>query len=136
MTTKRPRVIHWIALSIVALLSQTAASEAPEATRPTRLMLGGTWSCGQWVTARRYHRSLSMEGWVIGYLSGLNFAFDASGYNDILANLDPPSAYLWIDTWCNAHPLDDVATAANHLADETSERAGLKGSKAAPKKQQ
>jgi hypothetical protein len=112
-----------IASQVVAVSLNFGAT----ATAPAISVLGGQWSCGVWLNARSMHRSQFMEGWVAGYLSGLNFAFDKLGFNDTLRNVDTFSAYAWIDSWCKAHPLDDVAKAANDLADEVATRAGKAG---------
>jgi hypothetical protein len=89
-------------------------------------MFGGNWSCGVWLNARSVHRSQYMEGWVAGYLSAANWAAEIKGFSDILIGTDDLSAYVWIDSWCKAHPLDDVRTAANGLADYQMDKRGKK----------
>jgi hypothetical protein len=69
-------------------------------------------------------QSQFLEGWVAGYLSGVNVGYGAVGFRDALATTDALSAYIWVDTWCRAHPLDNVLKAANSLAEEVSKRAG------------
>jgi hypothetical protein len=114
------------ALAAAAAISAVSLLIAP-ATATT--MFGGEWTCGVWLNARAKRQSQYMEGWVAGYLSGTNVAYDALGFRDTLANADALSAYVWIDSWCKANPLDNVLKAANGLAEEASERAGRASSK-------
>jgi hypothetical protein len=106
------------------LALQLVAASLSMSSAASVTMFEGQWTCGVWLNARSMHRNQHMEGWVAGYLSGLSVAYDALGFKDTLRNTDALSAYVWIDSWCKAHPLDDVATAANGFAEEASARAG------------
>jgi hypothetical protein len=113
-----------VSLKTAATVVVIALSLPPIAPATTITMFGGEWTCGVWLTARANHQSQFLEGWVAGYLSGVNVGYGAVGFRDALATTDALSAYIWVDTWCRAHPLDNVLKAANSLAEEVSKRAG------------
>jgi hypothetical protein len=91
----------------------------------------GNKSCGSWTEARRAHNSTAdiFEGWVAGYLSGSNSIIASSPALgiDILkeasAQGDAQGLWAWIDNYCQAHPLNSTATAANALGSELIRRA-------------
>ena len=69
------------------------------------------------------------EGWVAGFLSGANSILAGSEYHiDTLehasAETDVQGLWAWIDNYCQAHPLDAVAQAADALGGELIRRAG------------
>jgi hypothetical protein len=73
-------------------------------------------SCGSWVQERQVRDwpSVANELWLVGFLSGL-----AVGSNhEILAGKDNPSLFLWVDNYCRANPLKEVADAGFALATE------------------
>ena len=80
-------------------------------------------SCGTWVAERGEPgpKLWQREARVVGFLSGM--AEMQSG-SDFLQGLDPNAVYIWLDNHCRAHPLDNVATALNKLADERGVKRG------------
>jgi hypothetical protein len=74
----------------------------------------GSPDCGQWIAEKTPMRS----GWLMGYLTGLNWLHDMVGNNpkdplDALNSAD--QAYLWMDNWCKANPLKKVTTGGVEL---------------------
>jgi hypothetical protein len=92
----------------------------------------GNKSCGSWIEARRSSNATanSFEGWVAGFLSGSNsvIASNPALGIDILekvsAQSDAQGLWAWIDNYCQTHPLNSVATAADALGGELIRRAG------------
>lgn len=70
----------------------------------------GIPDCGQWVN----QHSLYQKAWLAGFLSGL--ASMDSGNADVLDRLSSiDQAYLWMDNWCHANPLRNIANGGNLL---------------------
>lgn len=82
----------------------------------------GVPSCGDWVENRALNNVLGVanEFWLLGYLSGL-----AVGSNrDFIKGTDNPSLFLWVDNFCRASPLKDVADAGSQLLRELTRQKG------------
>ena len=78
----------------------------------------GTNSCGSWTAARRTPTQIQAvldETWVQGFLSGVGSIGISQGFNP-LNGTDPDGVWAWIDSYCGAHPLDDIAVAAAAFA--------------------
>ena len=67
------------------------------------------------------------EGWVGGFLTGSNFVLSNSPPNiDIFARAtDAQGLWAWVDNYCQSHPLESVATAADALGGELIRRGVL-----------
>lgn len=88
------------------------------------LVGSGLVSCGTWTADRRaYERpgpathssqsELQDAAWVVGFLSGIGFMGELSNNGaDPLDNVDAEGVWAWIDNYCQAHPIDNIATAA------------------------
>jgi hypothetical protein len=85
-------------------------------------------SCGTWTA---YRRSTTLdetlgraksEGFVVGFLSGLNALKNVP---EILSGLDEGALYAWMDNHCAAHPLEAIPEAATILANELLKKASL-----------
>lgn len=68
-------------------------------------------SCGTWTHARRNQQSILYEEWVFGFLSGVGSTNVDTGLNH-LHGLDGGAVSAWIDSYCQVHPLEDIAAAA------------------------
>lgn len=79
-------------------------------------------SCGYWSEQRRQTtgRSQMWEGWILGFISGLN-VFGANNGN-VAPGLQADGLLGWIDQYCSAHPLDRVTLAGFKLVDELKRR--------------
>jgi hypothetical protein len=114
-------------LLIGALLAGMSLASAQE---PMATTLGvGNRSCGSWIEARRSVGLLPdvYEGWIAGYLSGSNAIISYEYHTDDLAQAqkqtDARGLYAWIDNYCQAHPLNSIAQAADALSGELIQRA-------------
>jgi hypothetical protein len=97
-----------VAVLIVATGAEASAQEA-------RLVVGsGNNSGGAWTQARQARspkQGLNAQ-WVAGYLSGANM--EETG-PEALRGIDFEGMVAWIDNYCQANPLEFVATAAFSL---------------------
>ncbi len=96
-----------ILMGCLLLISNAAAAEASGHASP---------SCGEWVAHREKSDTLALGNayWLQGYLSGLAMG---SG-KDILAGMENSTVNGWMDKYCQANPLKNVAGGANALAAE------------------
>jgi hypothetical protein len=99
---------------MILVLAILGAATAAKAGSP--MIIGaGTLSCGQWLTDRQgLHSAQDIEAWITGYLSGFGVYVL---HGDITRGSDNGPLFGWIDDYCHAHPLDDVAVATDHLID-------------------
>ncbi|MEM5382732.1 hypothetical protein VSR68_03890 [Paraburkholderia phymatum] len=96
---------RWLGVLVIS-----SAVNCPGAAHATTAM--SVPSCGQWI-ARKNSSSdkATSESWLLGYLSGL-----ATGTRvDILRDTDYDSLMVWMDNYCNAHPLERVSGGAAQL---------------------
>lgn len=80
----------------------------------------GAASCGEWVAQRKRADTLALANanWLIGYLSGLG----AGSGRNILGGRDNAAVLSWMDRYCRAHPLKDVAAGGSALMEEAAGR--------------
>ena len=92
-----------------------------------RVLGAGTQSCGDWTSTQgssefvNQMTHLAMIQWMNGYLTAMQQAMP-----HIVAQIrstDMSGMTGWIDQWCAAHPLDNVAGATQALVGELSARA-------------
>jgi hypothetical protein len=95
-------------LLLTVLLATTLSNQTWSATAI------GVIDCGQWVQDQsKTQQRISDRSWLIGFLSGLN-------QNDFYKNaFDKVSSaqqvYLWMDNYCKANPLQNVADGGEML---------------------
>jgi hypothetical protein len=82
----------------------------------------GGQSCGVWVDARKRNEARSQGNWVLGYFSALNLWGVIGRDNDALKNVDANAIYHWLDNYCQANPLETIASAVGNLARELDRR--------------
>jgi hypothetical protein len=104
---------------MIVLAAMLLAGEAGAGT--IQVWGAGTVSCGTWATERRRDSFLSIDEftWVQGYVTGLNSGLPStdSNYGQVGVQLDPDAAKVWLDNYCQAHPLESLARAADSLYD-------------------
>jgi hypothetical protein len=79
----------------------------------------GLSSCGTWTTDRRNpsaQLALMDASWISGFLSGIGYV--GEGGADPLKGMDANGVAAWVDNFCRAHPIDDIATAAEAFVRE------------------
>ena len=96
-----------ITLATILLVMTQGANSQPSDKKLTVTLFGNGGDCSQWL--QRPNKT-----WLIAYLSGLNYgSMNASITNkDALKGLSPGQIYLWMDNYCKANPLEDVAVGA------------------------
>ncbi|MGA8195347.1 MAG: hypothetical protein WB902_18475 [Acetobacteraceae bacterium] len=107
------------AFVFVALMVGSVQTEADQAGPDTMLnrspdaaytAIGkGTDSCGNWTAARHELQASGVEQWFLGFLSGVGF--DAVDGTDPLKRQDADGVWRWLDSYCQAHPLDRITRA-------------------------
>jgi hypothetical protein len=120
-----------IRITLLALALFFAGAIETRAQSVTTLGFGNK-SCGSWVEARRANNATAniFEGWLAGFLSGSNSIIAANPalgvdiLKEVSAQSDAQGLWAWIDNYCQIHPLNSVATAADALASELMRRAG------------
>jgi hypothetical protein len=102
------------ALLALSLARPIWPDQAPESYQ----ILGpGVGTCGSWTEVRRAGGAPQQvaSAWVLGYLTAYNEFVAADG--NVAAGADPDRVLAWIDNYCRAHPLDNLALAARSLVD-------------------
>ena len=83
----------------------------------------GAPDCGQWVKGG-YLTKQQHNGWLMGLLTGINFAHWSMTNEDPLSALSSAEqAFAWMDNFCKANPLSNVLFGAATLMIELSEKA-------------
>jgi hypothetical protein len=57
--------------------------------------------------------AISDENWVTGFLSGVGFVGEYGA--DPLNGMDADGVWAWIDNYCSANPIKDIADAAGQF---------------------
>ena len=81
----------------------------------------GVILCDTWISDR--HSDLTMANhefsWVEGYITGLNSGLPSASSNNgqVGEHLAAEGAKVWLDNYCQSHPLDMLSQAADKLYD-------------------
>ena len=111
----------WILVAVL-IIGAVTVPPALGATITTR----GTPSCATWVNSKgvsgqeNWPRTVA-TAWLIGFLSGI--ALDKG--KNFLDGTDTDSLVLWVDNYCAANSLKNVAEAATVLSAELTKQKGL-----------
>ena len=76
---------------------------------------GPNYDCGEWF---KPEFRTSARTWLMGYLSGINYATATSSQDPLSKLNSADQAYLWMDNFCKANPLKTVTQGANKLYEE------------------
>jgi ABC-type cobalamin transport system permease subunit len=100
-----------VAMVLVGLVAQQSGRAAQ---RTGRFMAYGptTQSCGSWLTAAGEDRQV-LEWWVLGFVSGVDWRRVTH-----LQVTDAKGIVVWVDKYCEKHPLEPIVGAAIELAIE------------------
>lgn len=109
-------LLAWSLGSAPALAASPAPSAPQEINVPkTARYMSEDFTCGGWLRIREvpYNaiEKASALNWVLGYLSRASFGTN----EDILKSASPSGISAWLDSYCEAHPLDSLVTAAFKL---------------------
>jgi len=105
------------------LLAAAAALAVPPGKGPVQIYsYPEADSCASWTTerAKTEWRWQGNEGWVLGYISGLN-AFGPNP-SSIAPGTTAAGLLGWVDNYCKDNPLDSVTQAGFALANELKRR--------------
>ena len=74
----------------------------------------GSRDCGRWVKRIDSPQTkVATEGWLAGYMSGMNFLHVANGKKDALEKVNSlDQMILWMDNYCNNNPLSSASDGA------------------------
>jgi hypothetical protein len=105
-------------IRVVALVVTLLATSSASAQTPTQIGPGAV-SCANWLKERLVNSrmSLIMNGWVLGYLSGVSTIKQTTGEDapDALWGVREATIFDWIDKYCSAHRSDELVQATVQL---------------------
>lgn len=113
-----PTVLVLLQLSVT-----TALEDVPSYYDDTITSLG-TPSCGAWTKHGQAKKrgdnvdALMDRSWLVGYLSGMSTGRSI----DALHGTDYDSLVLWMDNYCDRHPLERISKGADELWLELADR--------------
>ena len=102
------------ALTILALPA-FIGSAAAQQQGAYSLIGQGSISGKAWAAGRHEESTLGPEQWILGFLSGAGFYGGPAGL-DPLKGMDANTVWAWVDKYCQARPLDTLATASAAFA--------------------
>lgn len=82
---------------------------------PTRM------SCGSYLAAAAPERD-TLDWWVLGFVTGINFERRLSNERPDLASTDSRGIEAWVAKYCAEHPLDELVIASVALVKELTNR--------------
>jgi hypothetical protein len=103
----------WKAITILAVMTVPAAAE-PKTT------FGTGASCGTWLQQPRNPQDYA---YVFGFLSGAN---QWTGMPDFLVGTDMAGLVVWLDRYCQTHPLESLRNGVQALIQELQARKAAK----------
>ena len=99
------------------IVSLAVALSLPAWAAPTdseTYAMFGPYDCGQWFAGSTRPNA---KTWLLGVLSGQSYMYWAIGNRgDPLKGVQSAQQiFLWMDNWCQAHPLDEVMNGSQML---------------------
>ena len=116
-------MVRVVMFTVFFLLAASVPAAAETRDDGGRLGIGqGANSCWAWTRSHRAKAATQdlYTQWVAGFVSGLNWNTDDP---DILTEMDFDGLMAWVDNYCKATPLANVATGAALLVHVLRERA-------------
>jgi hypothetical protein len=101
-------MVWWLILGLILFAAAAHAQQPPK----YNIIGPGASSCGTWTVDQRTNHGLYHldQAWVLGFLSGIGYMGGSN--SNPLRGLDSDAVTAWIDNYCQAHPLEGIATAA------------------------
>jgi hypothetical protein len=98
---------------VLALLLMAVSPDLNSTERGMFKLYGaGVNSCGKWLSDRKADRWYDEGQWLLGWVSAVGYYGVAN-----LRQTDSDAIAAWLDNYCQAHPLDQLDVAADHLVD-------------------
>ena len=95
---------------VAATMLSMSLTQPTVDTRKYKVYGQGNQSCGAWEERNRLERDTHLFTWVVGFVSGAAYASPKT-----LRETDSEGIAAWMDSYCQAHPLDSIANAAGAL---------------------
>ena len=73
----------------------------------------GSYSCGTWTKERKDNTWHSSGQWILGFVTAYNYY--TPGVSDVAKNADNQGLAAWVDNYCAANPLNNIADASISL---------------------
>jgi hypothetical protein len=112
MTIKRA-IVQAVGAALIATAQASSASAGPSQSEIGEARC----PCATWSAARQQPdmavRKASISSWILGFVSGINVHTPEV---DFLADKDPNSIWLSVDTYCDEHPSHSIGEAVSSLA--------------------
>lgn len=86
------------------------------------IIVKGSSDCSSWIDGKKLNDNVQNKSWLLGYLSGLAVSKNI----DILRDRNYQSIFLWMDSYCDANPLEKTGNAGEKLFNELKKQRGLK----------
>jgi len=86
----------------------------------SQVYIEGTSDCADWVKARKTNRAVVLEAFVVGMLGGLSMGRNKEFWHANNVPVSREGVYLWMDNYCQSHPLDVLTQGINQLFRERS----------------
>lgn len=114
MRTAHERNLAALAFVLSIVTATTAASKDESGA----FEVTGTISCENWVIYRNQMgwEEAGAEAWISGFMTAFNFA--TTSLYSIRGNVDHQDIYLWMDKYCQANPLNNIAFGMAELVAE------------------
>ena len=110
--------------ALVIIPTLTLASLG-RATDTVRVFGAGANSCGTWTAEIGTGAGVEDRSWALGFVSAYNI-YGLSNDGDVARGTNYAGLLGWIDNYCRANPLDDIATAVTKLISVLRARSGAR----------
>ena len=100
---------------IIAIMLTCLVTPALDANAQGDLIVLGAGgnSCGKWTKKRKDNTWHSSGQWILGFVTAYNYY--TPGVSDVAKNADNQGLAAWVDNYCAANPLNDIADASISL---------------------
>jgi hypothetical protein len=109
-------MMRFLLPSALAVALMTGSVKAEPYQESYSVLGAGFKSCGAWTADRRGLLASQNMQWILGFLSGVGWVH-LTGQNP-LDGLDAQAVWAWVDNYCKANPLRNIANAGEVFASE------------------
>ncbi len=82
------------------------------------ITIKGSPDCKSWVELRAEGPFEYGEDWIIGFLSGMSVGAQRNFWTAAGQDFSPEQIFIWTDSYCQAHPQDQLYDAAMSYFDK------------------
>jgi hypothetical protein len=100
---------------------------APQAlaTDTYHILGAGADSCGAWSAQKGTALGNLNNMWILGFVTAVN-RYALMIDDNVARGTNAEGLFAWVDNYCRAHPLDNIATATDNLIGELQRRSGAR----------